>query len=140
MNWFKIKKGVHQGCILSPCLFKFIECIMWKARVDESQPGIKAARRNIDNLRYADDSTLMAESEEELRSFLMRVKGEWKRWLKTQYSQNQDHDIWSYHFIANRWGRSRNSDRFYHLGLQNHSRWSLKLKEGCIFFKKLWQT
>ena len=75
MNWFHIGKGVHQGCILSPCLFNFYaESIMQNARLDESQAGIKIARRNINNLRYADDTTLMAESEEELKSLLMRVK------------------------------------------------------------------
>ena len=77
MDWFKIGKGVHQGCILSPCLFNFYAVyIMWNARVDESQAGIKIAGRNINHLRYADDTTLMAESEEELKSLLMKVKEE----------------------------------------------------------------
>ena len=76
-DWFKIGKGVCQGCILSPCLFNlYAEYIMQKAGLDESQAGIKIARRNIDNLRYADDTTLMAESEEELKSLLMKVKVE----------------------------------------------------------------
>ena len=76
-NWFKIEKGVHQGCILSPCLFSFYaEYIMRDARLDKSQVGIKIAGRNINNLRYADDSILMAESEEELKSLLMKVKEE----------------------------------------------------------------
>ena len=79
-DWFKIGKGVHQGCILSPCLFNFhAEYIMQNARLDESQDGIKIARRNINNLRYADDMTLMEESEEELNSLLMRVKEESKK-------------------------------------------------------------
>ena len=70
-------KGVHQGCILSPCLFNLCaEYIMMNARLDEAQAGIKIARRNINNLRYADDTTLMAESEEELKSLLMKVKEE----------------------------------------------------------------
>ena len=74
-DWFQIGKGVHQGCILSPCLFNlYAEYIMQNARLDETQAGIKTARRNINNLRYADDTTLMAESEEELKSFLMKVK------------------------------------------------------------------
>ena len=69
MNWFKIGKGVYQVCILLPCLFNFYaEYIMWNARLDESQAGIKIAGRNINNLRYADDTTLMAESEEELKT------------------------------------------------------------------------
>ena len=77
MNWFKIGKGLLQGCILSPCLFNlYAEYITQNVRLDETQAGIKTARRNINNLRYADDSTLMAESEEELRSFLVRVKEE----------------------------------------------------------------
>ena len=68
-DWFKTGKGVHQGCLLSPCLFNFYaDYIMWNARLDESQAGIKIARGNINSLRYADDTTLMAESEEELRS------------------------------------------------------------------------
>ena len=74
-DWFQIRKGVHQGCILSPCLFNFYaEYIMRNAGLEETQAGIKIARRNINNLRYADDNTLMAESEEELKSLLMKVK------------------------------------------------------------------
>ena len=76
-DWFRIGKGVHQGCILSPCLFNFYaEYIMRNAGLDEAQAGIKIARRNINNLRYADDTTLMAESEEELKNLLMKVKEE----------------------------------------------------------------
>ena len=74
-DWFQIGKGIHQGCILSPCLFNFYaEYIMRNAGLEEAQAGIKIAGRNINNLRYADDTTLMAESEEELKSLLMRVK------------------------------------------------------------------
>ena len=74
---FQIKKGVHQGCILSPCLFNFYaEYIIRNAGLDESQAGIKIARRNINNHRYADDTTLMAESEEELKNFLMKLEEE----------------------------------------------------------------
>ena len=77
MNWFQIGKGVHQGCILSPYLFNFYaEYIMQNAGLDEAQAGIKIAGRNIINLRYADDTTLMAESEEELKNLLMKVKEE----------------------------------------------------------------
>ena len=75
MEWFKIGKGVHQGCILSPC-FLFVEYIMQNAGLDDSQAGIKIARGNINNLLYSDDTTLMAESKEELKSLLMRVKEE----------------------------------------------------------------
>ena len=77
LDWFQIRKGVGQGCILSPCLFNFYsEYIMRNAGLDEAQAGIKIAGRNNNNLRYADDITLMAESEEELKSLLMKMKEE----------------------------------------------------------------
>ena len=77
MDWFQIEKGVHQGCILSPCLFNlYAEYIRQNARLDESQAGIKIASRNSNNFRYADDTTLMAESEEEPRSLLMSMREE----------------------------------------------------------------
>ena len=76
-DWFKIGKGIHQGCILSPCLFNlYAEYIMQNARLDEVQAGIKISGRNITHLRYADDTTITAESEEELKSLLMKVKEE----------------------------------------------------------------
>ena len=77
MHWFQIGKEGHQGCILSACLFNlYAEHIMQNARLDEAKAGIKIARRNINNVRYIDDATLMAESEEELRSLLMKLKEE----------------------------------------------------------------
>ena len=77
MDWFQIEKGVCQGCTLSPCLFNlYAEYIIRNAGLEEAQAGIKIARRNISNFRYADDTTLMAESEEELKSLLMKVKEE----------------------------------------------------------------
>ena len=77
MDWFQIGKGVHQGCILPRCLFNlYAEYIMQNARLDEAQPGIKIARRNVNNLWYADDTTLMAESKEKMKSLLMKVKEE----------------------------------------------------------------
>ena len=88
--WFQIGKGVHQGCILSPCLFNlYAEHITRNAGLEEAQAGIKIAGRNIKNLRYEDDTTLMAESEEELKKPLDESeRGEWKSWLKAQHSGN----------------------------------------------------
>ena len=97
---------------------------MSNVRLDESQSGFKIAWRNTNNLKYADDTTLMAESKEEIKSLLTRVKEESeKAGLKIQHSKNEDHDIQSHHFMANRRGKSGNSDRFYFLALQNHYRW-----------------
>ena len=97
---------------------------MRNAGLDEAQDGITIARRNINNLRYADDTTLMAKRKEELKSLLMKVKrGESKSWLKTQHPKNENHGIWSNHFMANRWGSNGIRDRLYFLGLQNHCRW-----------------
>ena len=114
-EWFQIGKGVRQGCILSPCLFNlYAEYIMRNAGLEEAQAGIKIARRNINNLRYADDTTLMAESEEELKSLLVKMKEESeKSWLKAQHSENEDHGIRSHHFMANMWGNSGNSVRLF---------------------------
>ena len=87
-DWFQIGKGISRGCILSPCLFNlYAEYIMWNAGLDEAQAGIKVAKRNI-NLRYADDTTLMAESEEELKTLDESKRGEWKSWLNIQHSEN----------------------------------------------------
>ena len=93
---------------------------MKNARLDEAQAGIKTAGRNINNLRYIDDPILMAESKEELKSLLMKVKEESEKVGLKQHSENEDHGIWSHHFMANRWG---NSARLYFSGLQNHCRW-----------------
>ena len=90
MDWFQIGKGICQGCILSPCLFTLnAEDIMWNAGLDEAQAGIKIAGRNNNNLRYADNTTLTAESEEELKSLLMKVEEESGNcWFKAQHSEN----------------------------------------------------
>ena len=85
--------------------------------LDEAQAGIKIAGRNINDLRYADDTTLMAESEEELKRLLMKAKEGVKNWFKTQHSKNEDHGIWSHHFMANTWRNSGNSERLYLFGL-----------------------
>ena len=91
---------------------------MWNARLNESQAGIKIAWRNINNLRYADDTTLKAQSKEELKGLLKRVKGESEKAGLDE--KNQDHVIRFHHFMANRCGKSENSNRSYFLGLQNH--------------------
>ena len=124
-DWFQIGKGVRQGCILSPCLFNFYaEYIMRSAGLEEAQAGIKIARRNINNLRYADGTTLMAESEE-LKRLLMKVREvSEKVGLKLNIQKTKILDgILSHHFMGNRWGNSGNSVRLYFLGLQNHCRW-----------------
>ena len=96
---------------------------MRNAGLEETQAEIKIAGRNINNLRYADDTTVMAESEEELKSLLMKVKVESEKGLKAQHSENEDHGIRSHHFMGNGWGNSGNSVRLYFSGLQNHCRW-----------------
>ena len=125
MDWFQIEKGVCQGGILSPCLFNLhTEYIMQNARLDEVQAEIKIGGRNINNLRYADDTTIMAENKEELKSLLMKVKEESeKAGLKLNIQKNKDHGIWSHDFMGNRWGNSGNSGRLHFGGLQNHCRW-----------------
>ena len=123
-NW----KGVCEGCILSPWLFNFYaEYIMRNAGLEEAQAGIKIAGRNIDKLRYADDIIFMAETKEESKSLLMKVKEESeKSGLKLNIQKNEDHGIQSHHFMANRRGNNGNNDRLYFLGLQNHWRWWLQ--------------
>ena len=122
-DWFQIGKGVHQGCILSPCLFNFYAVyIMRNAGLEEAQAGIKIAGRNI-NLRYADDTTLMADSEEELKRLLMKVKEESeKAGLKLNIQKTKitaSCPITSWQIDEE---KSGNDDRFYFLGLQNHCR------------------
>ena len=121
MDWFK------NGSILSPCLFNLhTEYIMQNAGLDGAQAGIKISGRNVSNLRYADDTTLMAESKEQLKSLLMKLKEESEKAdLKLNIKKNEDHDIWSLHFMAKRM-ENRHSNRLYLLGLQNHCRWWLQ--------------
>ena len=110
-DWFQIGKGVCQGCILSPCLFNlYAEYIMRNTELEEAQAGIKVARRNINNLRYADDTTLMAESKEELKSFM-----------------------------ANRWGNNGNSDRLFSWALKSLQMVTaaMKLKDTYSLQEKL---
>ena len=123
-DWFQIGKGVHQGCILSPYLFNFYaEYIMRNAGPDEAQVGIKIARRNINNLRYADDTTLITESEEELKSLLMKLKKESdKAGLKLNIQKTK---LMASSPIAS-WqidGETMKTVRDYFLGIQNHCRW-----------------
>ena len=94
-------------------------CTMWNAGMDDSQAGIKIAGRNVNNLTHADDTTLMAESKEELNSLLIKVTEERENWPKSEYSIDEEHSIQFHHFMGNRRGNSGNSDRFYFLGLQN---------------------
>ena len=123
-DWFQIGKGVCQGCIVSLCLFNFYaEYIMQNARLDEAQAGIKIARRNINNLRYAEDTTLMEEREEELKSLLMIVKEESEKVglklniQKTKIMASSPIILWQ--MMEN----NGNSERLYFLGLQNHCIW-----------------
>ena len=122
-DWFQIGKGACRDCILSPCLFNlYAEYIMRNTGLEEAQAEIKIARRNINNLRYADDTTLMAESEEELKSLLMKVKEETE---KTGLKLNTQTKIMASSLIIS-WQISRETMetvRLYFWGLQNHCRW-----------------
>ena len=114
---------------------------MRNTALDKSQSGIKIARRNINNLRYADDTTLMAESEGRTKEPLDESeRGEWKSWLKAQRSENEDHGIWSHHFMGNRWG---NSVRLYFWGAPKSLQMvtaAMKLKDAYSLEEKLWTT
>ena len=126
-HWFQTRKGVRQGCILSPCLNNFYaEYIMRNAGLEEAQAGIKIARRNISNLRYSDDPTLMAESEEELKSLLMKVKEESEKVglklniQKTKIMASGPITSWQID------GETVKTVTDYFFGLQNHCRWCLQ--------------
>ena len=126
-DWFQVGKGVRQSCILSPCLFNFYaEYIMRNAGLEEAQAGIKIAGRNTNNLRYADDTILMAESEEELKSLLMKVKEEsekvgWKLKIqKTKIMASSPIISWEID------GETVETVADYFFGLQNHCRWWLQ--------------
>ena len=127
-DWLQLWKGKCQGCILSPCLFNLCgEYLVRIAGLEEAQTGIKITGRNINNLRYADDTTLMAESEAELRSILMKVKEESaKAGLKLNIHKTKIIASGPIHFMASRWGNNGNSDKLYFLGLQNCCRWQLQ--------------
>ena len=124
IDWFKIGKGVRQGCILSPCLFNlYTEYIMQNTSLNEALCAIKTAERNISNLRYADDIILIGTSQRWTKEPLDEgERREWKAVLK-QHSKNEYRAIWSHHFKANSWAWEHgNCDRLYFLGLQNHCR------------------
>ena len=127
MNWFQIGKGVCQGCILSPCLFNLnAEYIMRNVRQDEAQAGIKIARRNINNLRYRDDTAFMEESEEELKSLLMKVKEESEKvGLNSTFRKLRSwHPVPSFQGQID--GETMETVTDYFVGLQNHCRWWLQ--------------
>ena len=136
---FQIGKGVRQGCILSPCLFNlYADYIMRNTRLEETQAGIKIAGRNINNLVYADDTTLMAESEEELKSLLMKVKEESEKVdLKLNIQKTKIIGIWSHHFMGNRWGNSENSGKpyYYYLFIYFWPLKSLQMVTAAMKFK-----
>jgi len=116
---------------------------MQNARLHEVQAGIKIAGRNINNLRYADDTTLMAESKEELKSLNESEKGEWKSLLKTQHSKNnKDHNIRSHHFMPNRWRNNGNSDTLFSWAPKSLQMVTaaMKLKDAYSLEEKLWLT
>ena len=119
-DWLQIGKWVRQGCILSPCLLNlYAEYVMRDARLDEAQTGIKIAGRNISNHRYADDTILMAEKWRRTKEPLdENERREWKSWLKTQHSENEDHGIWSHHLMANRWETMETVREFSFLGFK----------------------
>ena len=125
-DWFQIRKGVRQGCILSPCLFNlYAEYLMWNARLDEAQAGIKISGRNTNNLRYADDTTLMAENKEELKSLLMKVKEESK---KTGLKLNiQKGKIMASSPITSWQTDGETVETDFIFGFQNHCTWWLQL-------------
>ena len=128
MNWFKIHKEVYQGCILLPCSFSlFAEYIVWNAWLDEAQAGIKIVGRNVNKLRYADDTTLMAESRQELKSLLMKVKKESE---KTGLKLNiQKTNILASGPITSQQTDGENVETvsdFIFLELQGHCRWWLQ--------------
>ena len=125
MDWFQKRKEVCQSCIFSLCLFNlYVEYIIQNAELDEAQAGSKMQGEISRNLRYVNETTLMAESEKELKGLLMKVKEESEKiGLKLNTQKMKIMAPISHHFMANRWENNGNSDRLYFLGLQNHCRW-----------------
>ena len=125
-DWFKIGKGVWQGCILSPCLFNLHQSTSCK------MPGWvkhKLESRLLGEISITSHMQMTPPLWQKVRTkepLDESERGEWKSWVKAQLSENKDHGIWSHHFMANRWGKRGSSDRFYFPGLQNHCRWWLQ--------------
>ena len=143
-DWFKLWIGVHQGCILSPCSFNLhAEYIMWNAGLDEANAGIKIARRNINNLWYADDTTLMAESEEELKSLLMKMKEESDKVdLKLNFQKLRSwHPVPSLHGkqMGKQWKQWETLFSWAPKSLYMVAA-AMKLKDTCSLKETLWQT
>ena len=144
MDSFQIRKGGHQGCLLSPCLFNFYaEYIIWNASLDETQAGIKIAGKNINNLRYADDTTLMAESEEELKNLLMKMKEESEKAdlklniHKTKIMTSGPFTSWQID------GETVERVTDFILGVPKSLQMvaaAVQLKDSCSLEEKLWQT
>ena len=137
-DWFQIGKGVGQGCILSPCLFiLYAEYIMRNAWLEEAQAGIKIAGRNIDNLRYADDTTLMAESVGQLKS-LLKVKEESEK-VDLKLNIQKTKAIKGHHFMENRWENNGNSEKLFLLPPKSLQMMitAMKLKDTCSLEEKL---
>ena len=145
-EWFQIGKGVHQDCILSPCLFNLhAEYIIWNAGLEEAQPGIKISRRNINNHRYADDTTLMAKTAEELMSLLMKLKEESEKVGLKLNIQNTKIMATSPIISWQMDGATEDTVADYFSGLQHHCRWWLQCtckckQDACTLEEKLWHT
>ena len=143
-DWFHIVKGVRQGCVLSPCLFNlYAEYIMWNARLDEAQAGINIVRRNVNNLRYADDTILMAESEEKLKSLLMKVEEESEKvGLKLNIQKTKimaSGPNTSCKQMRKQWKPWQILFSLAPKSLQMGTA-AMKLKDACSLEEKLWQT
>ena len=127
MDWFQIGKGVHLGCILSPCLFNlYAEYIMRNAQLDEAQAGIKLPGEISITTVMQMTPPYWRKQRGTIEPLDEGEKGEWKSWLKIHHSKNKDHGMQSHHFMANRLGNNGNSDRLYFLGLQNLCKWWLQ--------------
>ena len=136
----KLGKEYIKAAYCHPAYLTYMQSTSWEMQGCMKQAGIKIAGRNINNLRYADGTTLMAESKEELKSLLMKVKEETeKSWLKTQYSKGEDYGILSHHFMANRWRNNGNSETLFSWAPKSLQMVTaaMKLKDACSLEEKL---